>query len=63
MNQKNENAKNLVAKLIDNKTWWNIFFHYKHRLVYEIRVESGHGIRWNKEETNIIGFLEPFINK
>lgn len=63
VNQKNENAKKLVTKLIDNKTWWNVFFHYKQGLVYEIRVESGHGIRWNKEGTNIIGFLEPFINK
>lgn len=59
---KNVYVKNLVLKLIEEKTWWNIFYHYKHGLVYEIRVKSGHGVRWNKEGTTIIGFLEPFIN-
>ncbi|WP_196889320.1 hypothetical protein [Aureivirga sp. CE67] len=61
--QKNEFVQNKIKQMIENKTWWNIFFHYKHALVYEIRVESGHGIRWNKDGTSIIGFLEPFINE
>lgn len=61
--EREQYVKNLVLELIDNKTWWNVFFHYKHELVYEIRIESGHGIRWNKGGTSIIGFLEPFINE
>ncbi|MGB0929920.1 MAG: hypothetical protein ACPGVB_04040 [Chitinophagales bacterium] len=61
--EREQYVKNLVLQLIDNKTWWNVFFHYKHELVYEIRIESGHGIRWNKGGTSIIGFLEPFINE
>jgi len=61
--EKNQYVKNLIVELIDNKTWWNIFGHYKHELVYEIRIKSGHGIRWNKEGTVVIGFLEPFINE
>lgn len=61
--EKNQYVKNLIVELIDNKTWWNVFCHYKHELVYEIRIESGHGVRWNKAGTSIIGFLEPFINE
>lgn len=56
-------VQNLVLEMIDHKTWWNVFYHYKHDLVYEIRIKSGHGIRWNKGGTSIIGFLEPFINE
>ncbi len=61
-NQKNQFVKKKISEMIDTKTWWNLFFHYKHELVYEIRVSSGHGVRWNKEGTIVIGFLEPFIN-
>ena len=60
--EKNQYVKKLIVELIDNKTWWNVFYHYKHEAVYEIRINSGHGIRWRKEGTSIIGFLEPFIN-
>jgi hypothetical protein len=28
--------------------------------VYEIRIPSGHGIRWKKATLELIGFLEPF---
>ncbi|MFC4635097.1 hypothetical protein ACFO3O_14340 [Dokdonia ponticola] len=59
--QKEQDIKELVIQMIDTKTWWNVFYHYKHELVYEIRVPSGHGIRWNKEGTQLIGFLEPFL--
>jgi len=34
-----------VKKIIEEKTWWNVFTHYKHDIVYEIRVASGEGIR------------------
>ncbi|MCH2224378.1 MAG: hypothetical protein MK066_06365 [Crocinitomicaceae bacterium] len=60
--KKNEHVKKMIIELINKKTWWNIFHHYKHQLVYELRISSGHGIRWNKSGTHLIGFLEPFIN-
>ncbi|GAA3510176.1 hypothetical protein GCM10022393_24160 [Aquimarina addita] len=59
--EKEKKVKNIVITMIKNHTWWNIFFHYKHGLVYEIRVPSGHGIRWNRKGTRLIGFLEPFL--
>lgn len=48
--------------ILDHKTWWNVFYHYKHELVYEVRIPEGHGIRWKKEDGTLIGFLEPFEN-
>lgn len=58
--EKEQAAKTIVRKIIDEKTWWNVFTHYKHDVVYEIRVASGQGIRWKKNELELIGFLEPF---
>lgn len=60
--QKEEHVQQLVSKMIDGQTWWNVFVHYKHQQVYEIRVPSGHGIRWTADGNSIIGFLEPFLN-
>lgn len=59
--EKEQTTKAIVRKIIKEKTWWNIFTHYKHGLVYEIRVTSGEGIRWKKNKLELIGFLEPFI--
>ncbi|MHA7058679.1 hypothetical protein ACWGOQ_0015750 [Aquimarina sp. M1] len=59
--EKEEKVRKLITDMIQNKTWWNIFYHYRHELVYEIRVPSGHGIRWNADGTKLIGFLEPFL--
>jgi hypothetical protein len=59
--EKEQAAKAIVMKIIEEKTWWNVFTHYKHDIVYEIRVASGEGIRWKKNELELIGFLEPFI--
>lgn len=59
--QKEETIRKQIMKMIQTKTWWNVFYHYKHKHVYEIRVPSGHGIRWNKDGTELIGFLEPFL--
>ncbi len=58
---KEEVAKAIVKKIIKEKTWWNVFTHYKHDVVYEVRVASGQGIRWKKSDLELIGFLEPFI--
>ncbi|NME69245.1 hypothetical protein [Flammeovirga aprica] len=60
---KEEYVRNLIHQMLNQKTWWNVFFHYKHELVYEARVASGHGIRWAHGGTQLIGFLEPFINE
>ena len=35
--------------------------HFKHVLVYEARVSSGHGARWGHGGDEFIGFLEPFV--
>ncbi|MCP4522143.1 MAG: hypothetical protein GY827_10705 [Cytophagales bacterium] len=61
--QREQYVLDLVSSMIDDKTWWNIFYHYKHELVYEIRVASGHGIRWSADGSSFIGFLEPFLNE
>jgi hypothetical protein len=59
--EKEKAAKFTVRKIIEEKTWWNVFTHYKHDVVYEIRVASGEGIRWRKKDLELIGFLEPFL--
>ena len=60
--EKEQVAKSVVTKIIEEKTWWNVFTHYKHEVVYEIRIASGQGIRWKKKDLELIGFLEPFLN-
>lgn len=58
--EKEKISKAIVKKIMAEKTWWNVFTHYKHDVVYEIRVASGEGIRWKKNELELIGFLEAF---
>ncbi|UKB84731.1 hypothetical protein LF887_03545 [Chryseobacterium sp. MEBOG06] len=61
-----EKQKKVMAKIdeiLGNATWWNVFFHYKHELVFEVREKEGHGIRWSHGGTKLIGFLEKFINE
>jgi len=60
--QKEEKVKELINYILEQKTWWNIFYHYKHELIYEVRIASGHGARWKKSNLEFIGFVEPFIN-
>ena len=59
--QKQNKVKQIITKLIEQHTWWNTFHHYKHDVVFEIRVESGHGMRWSYKDQALIGFLEPFL--
>jgi len=59
--EKEQNIRERILHMLENKSWWNIFHHYKHKHVYELRVPSGHGIRWNAAGTKLIGFLEPFL--
>ncbi|MEJ5048315.1 hypothetical protein WH221_00570 [Chryseobacterium culicis] len=61
--QKQEKVMAKIHDILDNKTWWNVFFHYKHELVFEVREKEGHGIRWSHGGTKLIGFLERFINE
>jgi len=58
---KQNHLKTIITQMIQSHTWWNTFHHYKHGIVYEIRVPSGHGIRWTYKELQLIGFLEPFL--
>ncbi|WP_299272141.1 hypothetical protein [uncultured Psychroserpens sp.] len=59
--QKQNKVKQIITTLIEQHTWWNTFHHYKHEIVFEIRVESGHGMRWSYKDQLLIGFLEPFL--
>ena len=61
--QKQEKVMAKIHDILDNRTWWNVFFHYKHELVFEVREKEGHGIRWSYGGTKLIGFLEKFINE
>lgn len=61
--QKQQKVIDKIRYIMDNKTWWNVFFHYKHGLVYEVREREGHGIRWSHGGNRLIGFLEIFINE
>ena len=61
--EKQQKVMEKIAYIIKNKTWWNVFYHYKHELVYEIREKDGHGIRWSQDGTRLIGFLETFIKE
>lgn len=61
--QKQEKVMAKIHDILENKTWWNVFFHYKHELVFEVREKEGHGIRWSHGGTKLIGFLEKFLNE
>ncbi|HEY8506323.1 MAG TPA: hypothetical protein VIL46_17185 [Gemmataceae bacterium] len=58
--RQNEHARQVLGQILGEKTWWNVFGHYQHELVYEARVRSGHGARWGHSGEEFIGFLEPF---
>ncbi|MGB1315715.1 MAG: hypothetical protein ACPG4Y_06820 [Chitinophagales bacterium] len=53
-------VKTIVEEILNNVTWWNVYFHYKHELVYEVRVKTGHGLRWKLSNLDLVGFVEPF---
>lgn len=60
--EKQKKVMEKIHHILDHQTWWNVFFHYKHNLVFEVREKGGHGIRWSHGGTHLIGFLETFIN-
>lgn len=61
--QKQETVEKLIDYIILNKTWWNVFHHYKHDIVYEIRIPNGQGMRWSGDGKKFIGFLEHFLEE
>lgn len=61
--QKKEKVEKLILHMMSHKTWWNIFYHFKHGLVYEIRVQNGQGLRWSADGKQFIGFLEDFLEE
>lgn len=61
--QKQEKVMEKINYILDHRTWWNVFYHYKHELVFEVREKEGHGIRWRHGGNQLIGFLEKFINE
>ncbi len=61
--QKRLMVEKLTHHFLGHKTWWNIFYHYKHDLVYEIRLENGQGMRWSADGKRFIGFLEDFLEE
>ncbi|MFN1217173.1 hypothetical protein ACKW6Q_09325 [Chryseobacterium kwangjuense] len=61
--QKQEKVMEKISYILDHRTWWNVFYHYKHELVFEVREKEGYGIRWSHGGKQLIGFLEKFINE
>jgi hypothetical protein len=58
--QKEAHVQQLLQDLISNHSWWNVFEHFKHGNVYELREKNGHGLRWSISNNKFIGFVEPF---
>ena len=58
--EQNEVALGLVQRMRSEMTWWNIFEHFQHGPIYEIRIPSGHGARWSNDGSTFIGFVDPF---
>jgi len=61
--QKNAAANQVLERILDNTTWWNVFGHFQQEVVYEARAPSGHGARWAHGGKEFIGFLEPFTEE
>ncbi len=58
--EKNAAAVRVLDRILDGATWWNVFGHFQHELVFEARLPTGHGARWGRGGDEFIGFLEPF---
>lgn len=59
--EKEKSVRELIYFFLSNIVWWNTYIHYQHDCVFELRIESGHGMRWKNNGNDFIGFLEPFI--
>lgn len=58
--EKNDKANAIITRILNEATWANVFEHYKHSIVYEVRISAGYGVRWGNDGQELIGFLEPF---
>jgi hypothetical protein len=58
--EKNAAARALLERILGEQTWWNVFGHFQHEVVYEARVPSGHGARSVEGGAEFVGFLDPF---
>lgn len=58
--EKNSAARALLVRILAAATWWNVFGHASHQLVYEARIATGHGARWSDQGQRFVGFLDPF---
>jgi hypothetical protein len=56
----NAAAAAVVRRILAGRTWWNVFGHFAHDVVFEARLPSGHGARWADGGATFVGFLEPF---
>ena len=59
--EKENKVKEILQAILQNKTWWNVYYHYKHELVYEVRMATGHGVRCKLSPMEFIGLVEPFV--
>jgi uncharacterized protein YjbI with pentapeptide repeats len=55
----NDLACSRIVALHESGGTWNIFSHYQHGLVYEVRDQSGHGACWTHDGIRFIGFVAP----
>lgn len=55
----NTESQSIIEHMLQNHSWWNVFGHFKHERVYEIRDKTGHGCRWDIDTMEFIGFVEP----
>ena len=58
--EQNEICLKVIDEIRKNTTWWNVFEHFQHGPIYEIRIPSGHGARWSHDGSTFIGFVDPF---
>ncbi len=56
----NRTALGLVRRILREATWWNVYGHFQQGTVFEARIASGHGARWQTVGPIFVGFLEPF---
>jgi hypothetical protein len=56
----NRTALGLLRQILRDATWWNVYGHFQQGTVFEARIPSGHGARWQVSGPVFIGFVEPF---
>lgn len=57
--EKNARAEGVIEQVLDQCVWMNIHHAPGGTRVLELRVASGHGVRWHAADAVFRGFLEP----